>query len=85
MEPVVLTFITSEKRVGSILRNFLRYYYTESELKNSTVTGKDCKANKASESEPLPRLEPVKFTAIMGKHHYSSEFYFALFIHKIFC
>jgi hypothetical protein len=31
MEPVVLTFITLEKRVCSFLRNFLWYYYTDSE------------------------------------------------------
>jgi hypothetical protein len=70
MEPVVLTYITSEKRVGSILRNFLRYYYTDSELRTSTVSGKDCQANKNPARLPLAGLEPVKFQAIMGKHHF---------------
>ena len=71
MEPIVLTYITAEKRVGSILRNLLRYFYTDTELRNSTVSGKDCQINKTNTGRTplLDRLEPVKFNAILGKHH----------------
>jgi hypothetical protein len=81
MQPVVLTYITSEKRVGSILRNFLRFFYTEAELKGSSVSGKECHANKESDAEPLPRLEPVRYNAILGKHHYSIRLKLAPFFH----
>jgi hypothetical protein len=71
MEPICLSFITGANRDGSIIRNMMRYYFTDLELRTSTVSGKLCHANQPKEGEPLQKynkLDAVKFNAIMGKH-----------------
>jgi len=53
MDPANLSYIQSETREGSIVRN--------------SRTGKQCAAN-LQKDEVLPALDPTKMDAIMGKH-----------------
>jgi tyrosine-protein phosphatase YwqE len=67
MDPANLSYIQSETREGSIVRNLMRYFFTERELAEHSRTGKQCAAN-LRKDDVLPALDPTKMDAIMGKH-----------------